>query len=192
MRTPSKTGKTSVLAALVVLLWALAAPRTGANFSNGGFVCASVSTTTWTSGTDPTGTWYGSGYTTTGSVADLTASTNAGTDARALIQALPIPAAGTYTLTLRARFSSANQGVYWHVLGVTQGRTLTLTNGGIPQTITQAGVKSLLKVAPPGNNATGAWVAYSNTFTLSAADAADDENATTGEPSAPSGACEVQ
>ena len=84
-----------------------------------------------------------------------------------------IPAAATYTVSLRARFISPNQTLYWQVLGVTPGTTLTLTNGGIPQVITQPGVKSLLKVSPASGNGTGNWVSYSNSFTVSAQDAAD-------------------
>ena len=150
----------------------LAGSRTQANFSRGAFGCTMATATTWRAGTDPAGCWYGTGYDTSGSVADLTyAGANAG-DERVLLQGLAMPAAGTYSYTLRARFSSPSQKFYWHILLVSQGTSISLTANGVPRTVTQAGVKSLTSTAPPSQNATGAWVAYTGSFTISAADVA--------------------
>lgn len=156
------------LTIILSLVLGLITPLATANLSKGGFACASNSATTWKAGTNPTATWFAPGYDTTGTVANLTYFT-AGIDRRAMIQALPMSDAGTYLLQLRARVSNTQQNVYWHVLAVTNNTTLVLTDGGIPETITQPGVKSLLKVNATAN---GNWISYSNSLTISAADAA--------------------
>lgn len=159
--------KLIVLASVVLGLTAI--PLASANFSKGGFSCNAVANTTWKAGVDATGTWYGPGYTTTGAAADLSYAAPSGTDQRVLMQAIPMPAAGTYLIQLRARVTSANQNMYWHVLGVTNGTTLSLVNNGVPQTITQQGVKSLVRVSATAN---GSWASYSNSFTITANDVA--------------------
>lgn len=160
----------ALVLALVVLA-GLLSPHALANFSNGGFACTSSQATTWTAGSSATGSWFGPGFNTSGSAADLTYISPGSSDERVLMQAIPITAATTYQYTLRARFSASSQAMYWHVLAVTQGTTLTLTNGGVPKNINQAGVKDLLRVIPPNSNATGNWVTYTGSFTVSAADA---------------------
>jgi hypothetical protein len=161
-----------MLAMLMMLVLGLASTSARANWSRGGFACSSTSVSSWTAGSSGTGSWFGNGFTTTGSAADLSYSSVTIGDERVLLQAIPMPAATTYAYEVRARFTNANQKMYWHVLAVTRGTTISLAAGGVPVSVTQPGVKSLLRVQLGGVNATGNWATYTGSFTISAADAA--------------------
>jgi hypothetical protein len=160
------------LAILLLTVLGLASTSTLANWSRGGFACSSTSVSSWTAGSSGTGSWFGNGFTTTGSAADLSYSSASVGDERVLLQAIPMPAATTYQYEVRARFTSANQKMYWHVLAVQRGTTISLVNGGVPISVTQPGVKSLLRVQLGGANANGNWATFTGSFTISAADAA--------------------
>lgn len=160
------------VSALLAIMIGPCVPRAGANFFKPGFMVQSESATTWTASASTTGKWYGSGFSTTSEAAVLSHAANGRNEDRVLLQAIPIPVAATYQVQVRARFSSPGQRFYWHILLVTEGTTISLTQGGVPTNITQPGVKSLVRVAPSSGNATGQWVNYSNSFTINAADAA--------------------
>jgi hypothetical protein len=154
------------------LLLTLLAPLAHANFSSGGFAAPSRTASSWTAGVDATGAWFSSGFNTTTAAAELTVAGPGNFDDRVLMQAIPMPAATTYAMEVRARFSSASQKFYWHVLAVTKGTKLNLNAGGVPSVISQSGVKSLYRGVPPAAAANGAWAGYTASFTVSAADAA--------------------
>ncbi len=160
------------VSALLAIMIGPCVPRAGANFFKPGFMVQSESATTWTASASTTGKWYGSGFSTTSEAAVLTHAKSGRSEDRVLLQAIPIPVAATYQVQVRARFSSPGQRFYWHILLVTEGTSISLTQGGVPTNITQPGVKSLVRVAPSSGNATGQWVNYSNSFTINAADAA--------------------
>lgn len=169
-------GMTSRALKLIMLLVAclttwLSAPIAQANWSKGGFACGSRVATAWRAGTDPTGAWFGPTFDTSGSVASMTLVGGVNED-RVLLQAIPTPVATTYQLEVRARFSSSSQRVYWHVLGIRNGVTISLNQQGVPVTISQSGVKSLYRGTPPAGNANGNWYSYTASFALSNADAA--------------------
>lgn len=171
-QTRSRATLPASLRVLVLIVLGLFPAIASANFSNGGFGAASRVAQSWTAGVDTTGAWFSSGYSTTTAVADLTAAASGAPDDRVLLQAMPIPAATTYNLEVRARFSSNGQKMYWHVLAITKGTKISLNSGGVPVSVTQTGVKSLYRGSPPAANANGNWNAYTATFTISAADAA--------------------
>lgn len=163
--------KTLVAAVVATMVMWLSSPVAHANWSKGGFSCGSRVATAWRAGTDPTGAWFGSAFDTSGDVASMTLAGGVNED-RVLLQAMPTPAATTYRIELRARFSSASQRVYWHILGIQNGVTISLNQQGVPVSISQPGVKSLYRGNPPAGNANANWYSYAANFTLSAADAA--------------------
>lgn len=161
-----------IILGFLFALMGVVVPGARANFFKPGFMSASQSATTWTASASTTGKWYTSGFSTTSEAAVLTVTSGGASDERVLLQAIPIPAAATYQLQLRARFSRQSQAFFWHILLVTEGTTLGLTGNSIKKNMNLPGVKSVLMVQPPNSNANGNWVSYSNTFTISAADAA--------------------
>lgn len=167
--TPSRS---STRRTLHFLLAAILPAFAHANFSNGGFAAPSRNASSWTAGVDTTGAWFSSGFTTTTAAAELAVAGSGPQEDRVLLQAIPMPAATSYALEVRARFSSPSQKFYWHVLAVTKGIKIALTAGGVPSVISQSGVKSLYRGTPPSASANGAWASYSGTYTISAADAA--------------------
>lgn len=161
-----------IMLGFLFALMGVVAPGARANFFKPGFMVTPQTSTTWTASSSNTGKWYTSAFTTTSEAAVLSHAADSRTEDRVLLQAIPIPAATTYVVQVRARFTSPQQRFYWHVLLVTEGTTISLLQGGVPTTITQPGVKSLVRVQPANGNANGNWVSYSNSFTISAADAA--------------------
>ncbi|MBN8645781.1 MAG: hypothetical protein J0L61_11155 [Planctomycetes bacterium] len=127
---------------------------------------------TVTIGTASASAWWGNGFTPQDGYAELTANAGA-TQTRAMLIAVPMPAAGTYNVSAEVWMTShTRQTAYWHVLAVADTTILDLGNAGIPLTVTQAGVKSLTSDAPPAGTANGVWRAQTKSFTISTADAA--------------------
>lgn len=163
---------TRILAAACILAFTMM-PQARANVARGGFGGAVVNQTTWKAGTDQVGTWIGTGFDANQGYGRLTAQ-DPNPSARTpytLMQAIPIPAAGTYSISIDTRLTNGStQDSYWLVLAVSNGTTLNLTNPAIPYTVTQAGVKTLARNTSPNGNAGGTWKTYTSSFSISAAD----------------------
>ena len=127
--------------------------------------------TQYTAGTSPTGVWLGNGYIASGGIARLNdAAGNSQT--RSMVLAIPNPGAGTYSYAVDIQDSDfKTQTFYFQILGVTTGTVLSLGDGGIPTSISQAGVKSFKYDTPNGASSDGKWKTASSSFTVSASDA---------------------
>ncbi|MFM9958797.1 MAG: PA14 domain-containing protein [Phycisphaerales bacterium] len=148
-------------------------PRAAAMLPFGTFGERSItSATTFTTSSSPSGTWFALDFA-TGAASATLASTAGATQTRALVMSIPMPAASTYRLNVDVRKTDfRTQETYWHVLAVRDAVTLDLGHNGIPRTITQSGVKSLVLGTVSGATADGTWRSHTNGFTVSAADAA--------------------
>ena len=81
--------------------------------------------------------------------------------------------AGTYTLNLDTALTNySNQLNYWIVIGIRNGTTLNLSGDTLRWNGTYPGVKYLHKDYAPPAKSDGTYYSYSQTFTVSAADAA--------------------
>lgn len=156
---------------LLVCLAALTVRPVTAALPFGTFGSGSVSSASTISvGSTSCGAWYGLEYSGASGYADLVTSASA-SQTRALVMCIPMPAAGTYSFTSSVyRTSHLTQTTYWHVLAVQNGVTLSLDHGGIPTTITAAGVKSLKLTSLTDSSANLTWRTASETFTVSAGD----------------------
>jgi type II secretory pathway pseudopilin PulG len=82
--------------------------------------------------------------------------------------------AGTYTLDLDTALTNYyNQLNYWIVIGIKNGKTLNLSGNTLRWNGTYPGVKYLHKDYAPPEKSDGTYYSYSQTFTVSAADAAE-------------------
>jgi prepilin-type N-terminal cleavage/methylation domain-containing protein len=117
------------------------------------------------------GTIIASGYSLSGTALDLTESSARLGTPHVAISGQGI-AAGDYTLDLETQLTDYDsQWNYWAVYAVARGVQFSLTNGSYYGSA-PAGTKLLTQnYAPPGQS-NGAWYAYSNAFTVSAADVA--------------------
>ncbi len=135
-----------------------------------------ISASTWTNdgtagGTLTPGTIIASGYAISGTTLNLTDSSSALGTPHVAIAGQGI-AAGNYTLDLETQLTDFDsQWNYWAVYAVAKGVQFSLTNGSYYGSA-PAGTKLLTQnYAPPGQS-NGAWYAYSNAFTVTAADVA--------------------
>lgn len=130
------------------------------------------SKSTWVAGTDAVNLWFGLDWGSgTAGYADL--APPAGNQTRTVMQAMPVPPSGTYSISVQVRPSQpTTQTAYWHVLAVMNGVVLSLGDAGVPQTISQVGVKSLYRGTMPTGASANNWNTYTANFTLSSADAA--------------------
>jgi len=134
---------------------------------------AIISVPTWTTGTTTltTNTLIVNGYTLNGTELALTrSSTYLGTPYVAITgQAI---AAGNYTLNLETKITDYDsQWNYWAVYAVANGVQFNLTSGGYYGRA-PAGAKLLTQDYAPAAKSNGAWFAYANNFTVTAADVA--------------------
>lgn len=131
----------------------------------------------WRAGTDTLAGYIGSGYAmnSAGEVW-MTDSSNSFVEGarRVALVGHELSQAGTYTLELETELDNYwNQLNYWKVIGVKNGTTLNLTGNTLNWNYDQPGTKTFHSDYAPPALSDGQWHAYSNTFTISAADAAE-------------------
>ncbi len=162
-----------------ILAVAMASSAAWANLANGDFEnCTLTTQATWTAGTDQVGQWYaGPDMAIVGSAGSkYLANQETGTDpsfaaVRDVVQAMPIPAAGTYTFNMSFQFGSdyTDQIVAANVLLVQSGAQVPLTGGVYwdgPQGGTWTGnIADVLDVDP--GNGTGVGTFDGNWHNLS-------------------------
>lgn len=131
--------------------------------------------TSWTAGSGPVlgaGRLVGAGYSMSGSEVMLDDAGGFSEAARRTLIAGTAIAAGTFTLQLDTALTNYwNQLNYWQVYAVKNGTTLNLTGNNLNWGTAPAGTKLLTQDYAPEMKDGGGWYTYSNSFTVSAADA---------------------
>ena len=125
-----------------------------------------TSASTWVAGTNATGVWYALDHVSTSGYAEMTyASSNY--QQRVLLQAIPMPAAGTYTYSLRTRYTDYwYQYHYWHIIAVDTGASISLGHESIMWDLSKPLCTSATRHYGWDGTATGDWVSDHQTFQL--------------------------
>jgi prepilin-type N-terminal cleavage/methylation domain-containing protein len=121
------------------------------------------------------GVTVGSGYTLVDGVIELTDSSASFNEAarRTVIMGQDI-SVGSFTLNLDTRLTNYyNQLNYWQVYLVKPGTQMNLSGNALNWGTAPPGAKLVTRDYAPPEKSNGQWHTYSNTFTISAADAAE-------------------
>lgn len=156
-----------------------AAATAGADFYDGQLDGALALNSSWTAGVDAVGTWYGDGYSLTDGHAQLD---SYGTgqninqmrpERHGLLQALPIPEAGKYSMSLDTFLDDYDtQFNYWMIYLAKPGAVFELAQDMV-WTNAPAGAKKLKMGYAPNGKDDGSWYSYTTNFKISAGDATD-------------------
>lgn len=130
----------------------------------------------WIAGVDALDGYVGKGYAMNGSgEIEMIDSSNQFNEAarRVTLVGQPITGPGTYTVSLDTKLTNYyNQLNYWKIVGVKNGTAVDLSGNTMGWYSTQPGTKSFAQDYAPPEKSNGSWYTYSNTFTISAQDAA--------------------
>lgn len=98
----------------------------GGALANAGFHAPITQANQWRANDAGLGAWFGRDFESSGGVARLTRAAN-NWQGRVLLQAVPMPKAGTFRYTMRARYSDYyTQLHFWHILAAQEGAVVGL------------------------------------------------------------------
>ncbi|MCC7145709.1 MAG: PEP-CTERM sorting domain-containing protein [Phycisphaeraceae bacterium] len=150
---------------LLCMMLGLAQPCM-ASLVDSGFDDAIISKNSWKAGVDEVEQWYGKNYSSNDGYASLLKASN-NQSTRVVMQALAMPEAGTYTLSLDVLVSNnQTQLGYWHVLAVKSGANIKLGNKGVKWNADTNKVKSLYRDQISADDLEGDWNTFNGSFTV--------------------------